>query len=238
MTVPIHAVVRLAAVSGLPEDIDETTWSFLAADDDPTTLDGIADSIISWFNTTDTHADIASYISGTVSRASNAHAINFYDLTGHLDGSAAGSPIHVVPWTLDAATSVMNFPGEVAIRQTVNADGYADVPETAVNPSPPPVTIRPRARYRGGFYLGPLNVSCTVTSAGTTEPRVNTDFLDDADGAWFRFMDERGGDFAVWSRADADLKLVAPDGLITVDNAFDTIRKRGQRSTARRTVWP
>jgi hypothetical protein len=239
MTTPVKVTTTFTNTDGLTKDATQLDWAFLAEDLTSTTLDGISASIASFFNTSAgmTHA-IAARMSSMLSTASNAVENAFYDLTGHLSGGALGSPVHVKTWTLAAVqTSSRNMPAEVALRQSLLADGWEDVPETAVNPSPPPALIRPRARYRGGFYLGPFNDSAYPTT-GDVEPRPKTEFTDDLAIAWDRFMDERGGDFAVWSRADGDLKLIAPGGLILCDNAFDTIRKRGPDSTARFTVWP
>lgn len=238
MPTPVLATVGLGALSGLPEDVVDLDWAFLAADTDPTTIDGIQSSIEDWFNVTNTSTNaMADYIASSRSRAANAVTVDYYDLTGHLDGSPHGSPFDTRAFTLGGSPTVAgDLPDEVAIRMSLTADGAELVPETAANPTPPPATIRPRARYRGGFFFGPP----VAGTRGTTSPMrpTNADFLQDAEDAWARFMDERGGDFAVWSRADEDLKLIAPGGTIHVDNAYDTIRKRGPAPSARTVVWP
>jgi hypothetical protein len=213
--------------------------AFLAADVTNPTLDGISASIVSFFNTVNAGAgaSVASRMSGVLSRAANVAQVRHYNLTGFLDGAPHGSPVRTTLFTLGAKTTAENLPSEVAIRQSLLASGWESVPEEAPNPAPPPANIRPRARYRGGFYLGPVT-TLTESVGPTTEPRVEPAFVSLLDEAWFRFMDERGGDFAVWSRADEVLRLIAPGGLIRVDNAYDTIRRRGPKATTRTTVWP
>lgn len=236
---PTLLTVGLACVSGLNEDFVDLDWAFDGDATDDSFLDGVTSSVLDWFQSdagAQTNA-MQEYISSSRSRSANACTLDFYNLAGHLDGSNHGSPVRTTTWTLGGAPGDSDqFPDEVAVRMSLLADGWEDVPETEVNPSPPPVFFRPRARYRGGFYFGTVGQS-TWTGTGRCRPN-GTLFLADAGYAWTRFMDERGGDFGVWSRADADIKLIAPDGLITIDNAFDTIRKRGLAPTTRSTVWP
>lgn len=226
-------------VSGLPEDDFVTDWSFKAAGTGDSFLDGITDSIISFFNTANTTNDVNFYLSSVVSRVASAASFEAYDLTGALDGSPHGSPFYVRSWTVDTPpSSAEEFPNEVALVSTLWASGYADVPESQANPSPPPPVIRPRARYRGRIYLGPLNDATAGSAPVSGDLRPGAVFLTDMSDAWFRFMDERGGDFAVWSRADEVLRLVAPDGRITMDDAYDTQRRRGAARTTRTQLWP
>ena len=238
MTVPLLARVKLAAASGLSEDAVLKDFAFLAADSTSGTLDGIGDSIAELYNTIPSGATfrLSAFIGDQVARGTNVHTVSFYDLTGHLDGSPTGSPIGVRPFDFTGGASGDNWPGEVAVKITFYADGWEDVAETAVNPSPPPATIRPRARYRGGIFLGPVTSATAVESGGIVRP-TDTDFIDTLDGAFFAFQDERA-DWAVWSRMDEDLKLIAPGGLVTYDNAYDTIRHRGVAPTSRHQIWP
>lgn len=235
--VEVLAKVTLPSTTGLPADAVNMDMSFDAASIAPATLDGIAASIVSFYNTVYTGEAISRFIGDQISRTADAASIDFYDVSAELDGDPVGSPVHTVAWTVGAANASNNYPSEVACKVTILADGWEDVPETAIDPGPPIVRSRPRGRYRGGFYLGPLNDTAADNEA-TTEPRPGATFLATIDAAAFAFMDERGGDFAIWSRADAVMRLVAPGGRWTVDNAFDTIRKRGWAPTSRALVWP
>lgn len=237
MAVEVYAKVTLAAVSGLPEDAVVNDLAFDVVGTGGSTLPDIADSIESFYNTANLTRPIANYFGLTLSRVANACSIDFYDVSAHLDGSAAGSPVATSAFTLGAGEADDPWPSEVACKLSIIADGWELVPETAVDPGPPVVRSRPRARYRGGFYLGPLT-GLSGTTDGNGEQRPNLAFRQDIEAAAFRFMDERAADFCIWSRADEVFRLVAPGGLWTVDNAFDTIRSRGPAATARFTVWP
>lgn len=239
MTTPILATVQLGAVGGLPEDTVDNDWSFLAADASETTLSGIASSLTNFYIVAGgvTGLAVGEYISDHISRAANACAIKFYDLSGHLDGSPHGSPVYTETFTMLDKASYANYPAEVAAAVSFMATGWELVPETASNPSPPPAVIRPRARYRGRVFLGPLIALAAGTSA-KNEPIPAANFIATVGQALDAFMDERGGDFAVWSRADETLRLVAPDGVFWMDDAFDTQRRRGPAPTAKTFVWP
>jgi len=230
--VEVLAKVRLPAQSGLTDDEVTNDMAFDMADLAAATVDGVQASIVSFYNGALLQtASIAARINNRQGRAANLASVDYYDVSGALDGSPAGSPFATRAWTLGAAAAGANYPAEVALRVSLIADGWEEVPETAVDGS------RPRARYRGGFYLGPLSASSGLTGSDGTVRPVAT-LVADLDAAALRFMDERGGDFCVWSRADQTFRLVAPGGRWSVDNAFDTIRKRGTPPTVRTTVWP
>lgn len=232
----VLATVRFANVSGLPEDVTVNDWSFDMASFTAAAVDGVAASITSFYNTgTGQTNTMAGYLSGVLSRATNAVEILFYDLTGHLDGSAHGSPDFLRTFTLAARGGANNVPSEVAIALSFHGD-VTDIPETAANPTPPPAIIRPRARRRGRLYFGPLR-NIALTEPDLTEPRPAAVFNTDVEVAVFRFMDERP-DFSVWSRRDEVLYPVAPDGEWSVDDAFDTQRRRGAAATTRTVIWP
>lgn len=247
MTNPILVRTVMAATSGLPKDASVIDNAFMAADLDTATLDGILDSLDSFWRTNNAgsggHWALSSYLSGTRSRTTNAARHDVYDLTGHLDGSPHGSPVYTRTFTLQgAAGGFINFPDEVAARLSLKAANWNTVPEEEViDPGPPPVIIRPRSRYRGGFFIGPLlsNASSVGDNSGNI-PRPSTELGDDLDVAVTRFQDERP-DWGVWSRADETIHLMvdgAASGVASLDNAFDTIRKRGPAATSRRQVWP
>lgn len=239
MTTPILCRVSLAATSGIPADGATNDFAFLAADTSSGTLDGITQSIVDLYTLGHTSNALGVYLSSALSRSASACGIDVYDLTGHLDGSPTGSPIYTTAFTLPGVGfSAANQPSEVAVVFAYLADGWETIPETAINPSPPPATLRPRSRYRGRMYLGPLTDKPTDNDANGNPRPTDSTFLADCAAQWFAFMDERGGDFGVWSRADAQIRLVAPGGLVTIDNAYDTQRRRGVAPTARTQLFP
>lgn len=240
MTVPLLATVSLPSTTGLPEDAATNDYAFLAADTSDATLDGITASLVALYNAGPVNA-IGTYISGTRSRVSSACQIDYYNLTGHLDGSPHGSPIRTDLWTLTpAASGHSNLPDEVALKVTFLAAGWESVPEISPNPTPPPATLRLRGRYRGGVYLGPWIVEAMGTVTTTNTPRPSATVVGYMATAFATFQDERP-DWAVWSRADADLKPMAvggDSGIVWCDNAWDTQRRRGPAATSRTILWP
>ena len=236
MTVPVLATVVLMPKNGLVEDRVNMDLSFDAADATPGTLNGIATSIVSLINTQATQVQpLSKYLSPVVDRAATQQ-IKFFVLTGHLDGSPHGSPVQTNSWTLVGAALSDACPSEVAVAFSFHGD-LTGVSETAANPTPPPAVIRPAARRRGRFFFGPVNLTILSNDATSLEAIVKAQFISDADIAVTRFMDTRP-DFAVWSRRNATLYRVSPNGGWSIDNAFDTQRRRGKAASSRTVIWP
>ena len=237
--VNVLARVVLAHKSGLPEDRASNDWAFTFDDSVGTAaVAEIYSRLEDFYNNANTHFALSNYIALEMSRAASADSIQIYDITGHEDGSPHGSPIDMSSFTLGAGQVASWTPSEVCIVLTMHANGYSAVPETAVNPSPPPATIRPRSRYRGRIYLGPINGGSMSADANDVV-RPKADFVTDCDVAVTRLMDDE--DLAllcVWSRADATLRHVGADGQWSIDNAFDTQRRRGVAPTTRTVLWP
>jgi hypothetical protein len=234
MTVPVLARVTMEAFTGLPVDRPSNDWAFLAADTTDSTLNGIASSLTDFYANAST--GIGGFLGPQISRAVDGSQVAFYDLTGHLDGSPTGSPIHVVPFTPGNENSgARSFPAEVSIVLSFEASGWASVPEKSVNPTPPPAFHRPRARYRGRVYLGPVD---SATADGAYEPTpTSSSWMSTIAAAVTKFQDERA-DWGVWSRADATIRLLAPSGRVWQDNAYDTQRRRGRKATGRTVLFP
>jgi len=238
MTTPLLAVVQLTNKSGLPEDRVDTDFAFLAADATSGTTDGIASSLINFYNEAGAAANnLMHYIGPSISRTAESK-VNFYDLSGHLDGTPHGSPIAVYSWTPDGAASGVSFPTECAVALSFHGD-LTGIVETSPNPAYPPDLpkfFRPAARRRGRVFIGPITSSCGAEDANGSQRPGGTFVAQLA--TWIAaFMDERA-DFAVWSRVDEALYLVNPDGGWSVDNAYDTIRKRGPAGSSRTLLWP
>ena len=236
MPTPILVKCSLTNVSGLPEDACTTDWAFNAADASDAEVDDIFDALVAFWNG-GSDPQLADFVSTAITRVAQQNHLDAYDLTGHLDGSPHGSPIRSRTWTMGAvATGHTNWPSEVAVALSLAADGFGGVPETEVNPSPPPATIRPRARYRGRLYLGPWTGNTGESTTGDPRP-TSSSFLTALDAAVTALITARP-DWSVWSRADAVLREIYPLGEVTVDNAYDTIRKRGVAATSRTHLWP
>lgn len=236
----IKAVVELQRTSGISADTVNNDWYFLDADNNEVTAgdaDDLRTAIVAWFNTI--HApgttDIASSISTTISRAANAHTINFYSVESPPTYPFQwGSPKQVRSFTLDAALGGSNnIPGEVALVMTYHGD-LTDIPETETNPTPPPATIRPASRRRGRIFWGPFNTQVLSQQAPDNEPFPNVLISNAIIGAGTGFQAALpvGIDWVVHSEA-AQEAFVVTGGW--VDNAFDSQRRRGNSPDARTT---
>lgn len=220
-----HVTVTLPAITGLAKDDVVNTFTFndpvgiLPAD-----LDAIGAAIFDFYrgvaapqiNTVD------SYIGPAISR-SNLVTVRYYDVDGHLNGSPAGSPerVDAAAFSLGGSSSSTGLPSEVACCITLYADYLGDV-EFAPG-------ARPRARDRGRLYIGPLNTAAQTTAIGRTrpDPAMITDF---AESAARLARAPMGPKLVVWSRRSATVKPVTR---VSVDDAFDTQRRRGIDATTK-----
>jgi len=167
---------------------------------------------------------IANYLGSMLSRASQAVTVKQYDVSGHLDGSAHGSPINVGHFTLQPPTAgFLDLPEEVAVVLSYHSL-LTNIPQEG------PGVIRPAARHRGRIYIGPLT-SAAVSSDATTHQTVVAPTLRqtlvDASTALLALPDAQ---WMQWSRTSA-LATSVHGGFI--DDSFDTMRKRGPKARSR-----
>lgn len=146
------------------------------------------------------------YLSNVISRGANGCQIEYYDITAHLNGSAAGSPVNITNFTLGASgISHAPMPEQVAAIVEWRADYGSDV-EFAPG-------ARPRARDRNRFYLGPLNTQ-TLSYNTDESSYLGTAFLTDLLAAAYTLFHGPGGGPAditqvvQWSKRNAAVKPV------------------------------
>lgn len=101
---------------------------------------------------------VHTYMAGDIDRTSNASLIEYYDVTNHLDGTPAGSPIRQDMFTLSPSGGGGSLPPGVAACVGYRAD-YGGSPEFTPG-------SRPRARLRGRFFVGPLAQPAIQSSGG------------------------------------------------------------------------
>jgi hypothetical protein len=95
---------------------------------------------------------MTAYMSKVLQTSGTCLTINYYDITAHLDGSAAGSPIETTTHTWSTGPeNEQQLPEEIACCFSYRAD-YGSAPEFG------PGKTRPRASLRGRFYLGPFGI--------------------------------------------------------------------------------
>lgn len=221
--------------SGAPEDIAVNTLHYeFTAGGDPVggDFDDLRDAIASFFNDTSIAEPtqvVRGYLGQQLSTVTNACEVRVYEIPA--TPGLLGSPVAVRNWTLGAVGGLGDsLPAEVAMVLSYNAI-LTDIAETEANPTPPPATIRPRARRRGRMYIGPLNSGAMETTEpgpvrplplfATTLRESANDYLVSPSFNW---------GWRIFSREDWVARGVVA---VSTDDAFDTIRGRGVEPTAR-----
>lgn len=210
-------------VSGLPEDVTVNDFAF----SDALTSVFAAAAVEDFYLGANTTLTTAARLSTVVSRVALACSTEVYALNtqAKLAGGPLGSPTLVTPFTMGAVSTAENMVSEVQVCLSFRAD-YGDVPEE----DPP---SRPRARRRGRVYVGPLTRN-SLLIAGNNVPRPSVSCIEDLLDAAERLADPvvLNSTWGVWSRADAIVREIVE---ASVDDAFDTQRRRGEPPTTRTT---
>lgn len=149
-------------------------------------------------------------------------------------GIPSGAPVAEITHTLAAATAAAGLPGEVACALTLEALGRAGAAVEVPDSSDPGLKPdRPKQRRTGRLYLGPLNITTAATLSGAVRPTVA--FRTDLQLAAVQLQARLEAldptySWSVWSKADAALRPITH---VSIDDAFDTQRRRGAAPTAR-----
>lgn len=220
------ATMTLHQRDGVPADDVQNSFAFTTATVPPSAaeIDDITAALDNFLNANQSlGVAVGHYLAESVDSAANRVDVDFFDLTGHLDGTPHGSPIASRSFTLVAPPDSSPLPAEVAICLSYHSAFGTDLEESG--------SMRPKARDRGRIYLGPLNIlTLSEDSAGHeafVTPNCRQTIAEAAAGFG---ADLDLATWCVWSRADAALKPVVAG---YVDNAFDVQRRRGVKSTAR-----
>lgn len=239
-------------LSGLPEDEVSQSFAIRSQADvasGATALAALKPCFDQWLNTPNAggHA-LGQYLSTGLSRVANAIQLKLYLLDGKElatvpAGAPAGTkprpPSHGSPIATDlesmtASASAVGLPEEVAAVLTLRARDYElmaiEVPDDGDEDSVPQ---RPRQRFSGRVFLGPLaDVTMTTTSGKSRLAGVFQTAVLDAADRFHDALDTAGYNWCVWSRMDG---LFRPIDTVQIDDAFDTQRRRGVKPTARQT---
>lgn len=164
---------------------------------------------------------LSARISDRIPRTVNALQLKYYDVTTHLDGSPAGSPVAVDTLTLTSAAPSSPLPEELAVALSYHADFTGAVEESGLT--------RPRARRRGRIYTGPYSTVSVDANAD-----VQSTLLNALLGAAIHLNSASPTVWRVWSRKDAAMRPVIGG---FVDNGWDVQRRRGPKAPTR-TLWP
>jgi hypothetical protein len=170
--------------------------------------------------TTTTTRKTGYYISNYVNRSAT-HELQAYEIAV----GGLGSPVFTDDWLGPATAAGNGMPPECAGVLSFHADLTGILEESGAT--------RPKARRRGRVYVGPLDGAAIDPS---TPPYLlisafQTTIKESAN-QMASLADADGWTWAVWSRKDVQLRAVVGGW---TDNAPDTQRRRGPKSTARST---
>jgi hypothetical protein len=225
MPTPVLAQVVLHHRSNLAKDQVVNTFAFNVAGAPVASadFDNIKAALIDFYNTAPSgHNSIAGILAPCIDRIVPAD-IRYYDLTGHLDGTAHGSPERIDTFVLgDMITGGVGYPSELAVCMSFHSLYGGDV-EFAPG-------SRPRARDRGRVYIGPLVRSVGDQDALTQAIRVSQTTRETVVQAGGRLRATAAINWSVWSRKAAALKVAT---LVSCDDAFDVQRRRGEAPLVR-----
>lgn len=227
----------LLAATGKAEDSVVMDFSVRSPDAfDPTAqLGQITTAINASFNVApQVGTDPLSYfLSNQLSRATGAIQYRYYDVTGKLGLNPAtgrpyphGSPVAQDAGTLGTTSASVGLPEEVALVATLRAEGWTGAPvETADGTDYGTAIDRPKQRHTGRQFVGPLILDAVAAAAPPSRP--STELINSVGRSRRKLVEDlavNDHDLCVWSRQDGVMRPVV---LITVDNAWDTQRRRG-----------
>lgn len=232
-------VAELAAANGL--EADNVVNTFVVNANDVITQSNVGELTIALTKIYTTpegtlNRSLGNHIGPQIDRAAQACKWSVYDITQHLDGSPHGSPVAIDAFTMPAPTAGSPLPNELAVVATLRAAAWDLQPiETPDNADADTVPQRPRQRYTGRNYFGPLTVNALAGLGADLQPRVVQN-LRDAIGAGFTAaaadLFANAHFFGIWSRKDEVVRAI---DAVQVDDAFDVQRRRGVLPSIRNT---
>ena len=218
---PEHLIVtKFPVMNGIARDAIQVDFAF------HNDTGSAAANVQSFFNVKPTGAtfSLAAWLSPWLNRGTNIAFQETYDLTAFNAGTGGLGPPIVTNFFTLASTAQAPGPQQLCCALSFHANDAA-IPEHG------PKT-RPKSRYRGRLFLGPLGttaVSNTGGNKGVVNPLLQTDLkliasaLLTAEPSW-----------GVWSRKD---KIVRPIVGGWVDDTLDTQRRRNTDPVTRLN-WP
>lgn len=224
----VLATVTFEHKSGLVEDRVVNSFAFITDGTPPSggDYDDIKTALADFYNVAPAgHNSIAAIIAPCIDRAKLAQ-VKMTVLDGHLDGTPHGSPDNIQQFTLEPANpGAVGLPSEVAICLSFHSSYGSDVEFTS--------TTRPRSRDRGRVYIGPLVTGVTSEEPTTLKCRVAQSTRETLIDRGSFLAATTPNQWCVWSRKAGLLKPVTE---VSVDDAFDIQRRRGERPTLKNTA--
>lgn len=128
----------------------------------------MATTLAATFN--DVSTPLSAGFPASCNRLANGALINVTNVTGHLDGTPAGSPYASIHWTVGATPSTTPIPEGCAIALSYRSD-YGSDPEFVRDPVTHKVTGRPRATHRNRIFF-PTNEQHLVQDGTSKRAKV------------------------------------------------------------------
>lgn len=173
----------------------------------------------------------AGYMHTVIDRGAGKTMITVYDVTTHLNGSPAGSPVLRVTGALTSAAVGGLVPAGCCAVVTMQAPYGSDV-EFAPG-------ARPRARDRGRIYFGPIGNSAIADDSSSKRTYFTSTFRNDM-CQWIKSINtftttthSAVYNLGVWSRKNAAMKSLQE---VWVDERVDYQRRREDQGVFRTVV--
>jgi hypothetical protein len=222
---------------------DSATMDFVFDQGEGTTLYTPATEtlLVNFMNTgADGGNALSYYMSGQLSHLAHMATVESYEVAGHLDGSAHGSPISSTAFTLGSGPAGSDLPTQVAATISYHASFGVTLTEGPIGLVPTdararkegaPATHsgrpRPQSSLRGRVFIGPLNTHALANPGdGSLAPDFVAALVAGAKNL-------AASQWAVWSRKNASCAPIIGGW---VDNYPTTIRRRRPKTTTK-TVW-
>jgi hypothetical protein len=210
----------LPHASGIPADAVTNTWYGNCADD--ADAESFADNLAGFYGI-DSGTDgvaLSEFFASSLSRTVDACFTKIYDMTD----PEPRVPVATHTFTLQAYSTITSPPAEVAACLSFKAT---------------PVSGEVAARQRGRIYLGPLNMDALATDPSSGEVRLGGELITKVQESVDDHLGGAAGPHVIYSpTATGEGGLVWFEvATYWMDNAPDTQRRRGIRSSAR-VSWP
>lgn len=220
----ILAVVTIPKKSGIPRDAVENTFAFATdAPADAAAATAITTQLNDFYGASHgAFGSVSSWLADSVDASGTWEAM-YYDISGHLGGTAHGSPFGsglITPGTIGTDS----LPSELAACLSFRSNYGTDVEFGGGG------ATRPRARDRGRVFIGPIKKGAVEDSSTTQEGRIIGGLCQSIVSAADALKGDATYTWSVWSRKDATLKPVT---VVWCDNAWDIQRRRGADATSR-----